>query len=53
MDEARKPIAVTPFEPSTDAEKRRHAAAGVRKKLRQEFALQMQAGKALQREKKV
>ena len=53
MDEARKPIAVTPFEPSTDAEKRRHAAAGVRKKLRQEFALQMQAGKALQRDKKV
>ena len=40
VDDQRKPISVTPIEPSTDVEKRRYDAAVVRKKLRQEFAKQ-------------
>ncbi len=40
VDDQRKPIAVSPIQPSTDIEKRRYAAAVVRKKLRQEFSKQ-------------
>ena len=38
VDDDRKPVPVTPIRPFTPAEKRRHAAATVRKELRQEFA---------------
>ena len=37
VDDERKPVAVTPLRPFSPAEKRRHAAALVRKELRQEF----------------
>lgn len=37
VDDARKPNAVTPFRPFSPNEKRRHAAALVRKDLRREF----------------
>ena len=37
VDDERKPVSVTPVRPFTPAEKRRHAAAIVRKELRQEF----------------
>ena len=40
VDDQRKPISVTPIQPSTEDEKRRYAAAVVRKQLRQEFAKQ-------------
>jgi acyl-CoA hydrolase len=40
VDDQRKPTAVSPIQPSTEVEKRRHAAAVVRKKLRQEFSEQ-------------
>jgi acyl-CoA hydrolase len=40
VDEQRKPVAVNPITPSTEVEKRRYAAAEVRKKLRQEFTKQ-------------
>jgi uncharacterized protein (TIGR00369 family) len=41
----RKPVAVTPLNPATPAEKRRQAAAIVRKELRQEFERRaLQAG---------
>ena len=38
VDDERKPIAVTPLRPFSDDEKRRHAAAVVRKQLREEMA---------------
>ena len=38
VDDDRKPVPVTPLRPFSPAEKRRHAAAIVRKELRQEFA---------------
>ena len=37
VDDERKPVAVSPFVPTTPDEHRRHAAAQVRKQLRQEF----------------
>jgi len=40
VDDHRKPVAVSPFTPDTEVEKRRYAAAEMRKKLRQEFAKQ-------------
>jgi acyl-CoA hydrolase len=43
VDDHRKPIAVTPIKPSNEVEVRRHAAADVRKKLRQEFSKQFEA----------
>ena len=43
VDDQRKPIAVSPFTPTTEVEKRRYAAAEMRKKLRQEFAKQFDA----------
>lgn len=43
VNDQRKPVAVSPISPSTDVEKRRFAAAEVRKKLRQEFSRQFQA----------
>jgi acyl-CoA hydrolase len=38
VDDARKPVAVPPLQPVTPDEHRRHAAAEVRKQLRQEFS---------------
>lgn len=38
VDDERKPVAVPPLRPFTPDEKRRHAAAEVRKQLRQELA---------------
>jgi acyl-CoA hydrolase len=38
VDDAGKPVPVTPLRPFSPEEKRRHAAAMVRKQLRQEFA---------------
>lgn len=38
VDDQRKPVAVNPITPGTDVEKRRYAAAEVRKTLRQEFS---------------
>jgi len=37
VDDDRQPVAVPPLQPSTPDEQRRHAAAQVRKELRQEF----------------
>jgi acyl-CoA hydrolase len=37
VDDERKPVPVSPFVPTTPDEHRRHAAAQVRKQLRQEF----------------
>ena len=37
VDDARKPVAVTPLQLVTPEQRRRHAAAEVRKQLRQEF----------------
>jgi acyl-CoA hydrolase len=37
VDDVRKPVAVPPLRPSTPDEKRRHAAAEVRKQIRQEL----------------
>ncbi len=37
VDDERKPVPVTPIRPSTPSEKRRHAAARVRRQLREEF----------------
>ncbi len=38
VDDERKPVAVPPLRPFTPDEKRRHAAAEVRRQLREEFA---------------
>jgi acyl-CoA hydrolase len=43
VDDARKPVAVTPLRPFSPDERRRHAAAEVRKRLRQEFQNQFDA----------
>ncbi len=40
VDDQRKPVAVNPITPGTEVEKRRYAAAEVRKTLRQEFSKQ-------------
>jgi len=40
VDDQRKPVPVNPITPGTDVEKRRYAAAEVRKTLRQEFSKQ-------------
>ncbi len=46
VDDARKPVAVPPLVPSTADERRRHAAAEVRKQLRQEFDKRFKALRA-------
>ena len=43
VDDARKPVAVPPLQPTTPDELRRHAAAQVRKQLRQEFVSRLEA----------
>jgi acyl-CoA hydrolase len=43
VDDDGKPVAVPPLRPFTPEERRRHAAAQVRKQLRQEFAERTQA----------
>ena len=43
VDDDRKPVAVKPLVPATPDQKRRHAAAEVRKQLRQEFGLRFDA----------
>jgi acyl-CoA hydrolase len=43
VDDARKPVQVPPLRPFSKDERRRHAAAEVRKKLRQEFQKQFEA----------
>jgi acyl-CoA hydrolase len=43
VDDARKPVAVTPLRPFSPDERRRHAAAEVRERLRQEFQNQFDA----------
>ncbi len=48
VDDQRKPVAVTPITPGTEVEKRRYAAAEVRKTLRQEFSKQFAKLKTLQ-----
>ena len=40
VDDQRKPVAIAPIKPSNEVEVRRHAAAEVRKTLRQEFTKQ-------------
>ena len=44
----RKPTAVSPFIPQSDEEKRRHAAAEIRKNLRIQADTQLQAQKSMQ-----
>ena len=43
VDSERKPVAVPPLQPTTPDELRRHAAAQMRKQLRQEFASRLAA----------
>jgi acyl-CoA hydrolase len=43
VDDARKPVAVPPLQPATSDERRRRAAAEVRKQLRQEFDKRFEA----------
>jgi acyl-CoA hydrolase len=43
VDDDRKPVPVKSFEPSTPDEKRRHAAAQVRRQIRQEFEERIRA----------
>jgi acyl-CoA hydrolase len=43
VDDDRKPVAVPPLRPFTPDEQRRHAAAEVRKQLRQEFRTRSEA----------
>jgi acyl-CoA hydrolase len=43
VDDARKPVAVPPLVPVTPDERRRHAAAEMRKQLRQEFGKRFEA----------
>jgi acyl-CoA hydrolase len=47
VDDQRKPVAVNSITPGTEVEKRRYAAAEVRKKLRQEFSKQFEKLKTL------
>ena len=46
VDDARKPVAVPPLNPTTPDELRRHAAAEVRKQLRHEFGKRFEAIRA-------
>jgi len=46
VDDDRKPVAVAPLRPFSPEEQRRHAAALVRKQLRQEFGQRFEAAKA-------
>ena len=48
VDDNRKPTAVSAFIPQSDEEKRRHAAAEIRKNLRIQADTQLQAQKSLQ-----
>ena len=48
VDDNRKPTVVSPFIPQSDEEKRRHAAAEIRKNLRIQADTQLQAQKSLQ-----
>jgi len=48
VDDNRKPTAVSTFIPQSDEEKRRHAAAEIRKNLRIQADTQLQAQKSLQ-----
>ncbi|TXH91347.1 MAG: acyl-CoA thioesterase [Rhodoferax sp.] len=43
VDNERRPVAVPPLQPATPDELRRHAAAQVRKQLRQEFVSRLEA----------
>ena len=43
VDDDRKPVAVPALQPGTADERRRHAAAEVRKQLRQEFGKRFEA----------
>ena len=43
VDDQRKPVAVPPLQPTTPDERRRHAAAEVRKQLRHEFGKRFEA----------
>ena len=45
VDEARRPVAVPPLRPFSPDERRRHAAAQVRKQLRQEMAARAEAAR--------
>jgi acyl-CoA hydrolase len=47
VDDDRKPVAVPPLKPLSPEQKRRHAAAEVRKQLRQEFGLRFDAIRSL------
>ncbi|HWH84146.1 MAG TPA: acyl-CoA thioesterase [Burkholderiaceae bacterium] len=46
MDDARRPVTVPPLVPVSDHQRRRHAAALMRRALRHEFAQRMAAGAA-------
>jgi acyl-CoA hydrolase len=46
VDDARQPVAVPPLRPLTADERRRHAAAELRKQLRQEFGKRFEAIRA-------
>jgi acyl-CoA hydrolase len=53
MDDDRRPVAVPPLQPATADERRRHAAAEIRKHIRQELArryAQVSAGPPLQQD---
>jgi acyl-CoA hydrolase len=43
VDDERKPVAVPPLRPFSEEQKRRHAAAEMRKQLRQEFGKRFEA----------
>ena len=43
VDDERKPVPVPPLQPGTADERRRHAAAEMRKQLRQEFGKRFEA----------
>jgi acyl-CoA hydrolase len=47
VDDERKPVAVPPLRPFTPDEKRRHAAAEVRKQIRQELGNRFASAKAM------
>jgi acyl-CoA hydrolase len=50
MGDDRKPVAVPPLQPSTPDEWRRHAAAQVRRQLRQEFRERFEAARSVSAE---
>ena len=47
VDDDRKPIPVTPWTPTNDVERRRHAAAEVRKQMRREMEQRFAANRAV------